>query len=67
MRLVIFAELIGAAIGIGSAMGLAQGAFEMNVVLAWTVLLVILNLVFQQAIGLIEARVLRYRPEATIR
>lgn len=67
MRMVIFAELIGAAIGIGSAMGLAQGAFEMNVVLAWTVLLVILNLVFQQAIGLIEARVLRYRPEATIR
>lgn len=67
MRMVIFAELIGAAIGIGSAMGLAQGAFEMDVVLAWTVLLVILNLVFQRVIGLIEARVLRYRPEATIR
>ena len=45
MRMLIFAELIGSAIGIGAQMGLAQATFHMESVIAWTVLLIAINLV----------------------
>lgn len=66
-RMVIFAELIGSAIGIGAKMGLAQGSFEMATVLAWTVFLVIFNIVMQALVAAIEAHLLRYRVEAQAR
>ena len=42
--MLIFAELIGSSIGIGARMGLAQATFHMESVIAWTVLLIVMNL-----------------------
>ena len=53
-RMLIFAELIGSSLGIGARMGLAQATFHMEDVLAWTMLLVIMNLLAQGAVGLAE-------------
>jgi ABC-type nitrate/sulfonate/bicarbonate transport system permease component len=66
-RMVIFAELIGSAVGIGAQMGLAQANFDIAAVIGWTVLLVVLNLFLQWAINLVEAYVLRWRPPVELR
>ncbi|GAB4177347.1 MAG: hypothetical protein OHK0024_15080 [Thalassobaculales bacterium] len=66
-RMVIFAELIGAAVGIGARMGLAQSTFQMETVLAWTVFLVIFNILVQAGVAAAERRLLRYRAEAEMR
>jgi ABC-type nitrate/sulfonate/bicarbonate transport system permease component len=66
-RMVIFAELIGSAVGIGAQMGLAEASFDIAAVIAWTILLVILNLFLQWAINLVEAYVLRWRPPVEVR
>lgn len=66
-RMVIFAELVASAVGVGSRMGLAQSTFHVDQVLAWTFFLVILNMVSQLVIAAIERFVLKWRPEATVR
>lgn len=66
-RMLIFAEVIGSAVGIGARMGMAQATFHIEDVLAWTVLLVILNLALQAAITGVERRLLNWRPETEIR
>jgi NitT/TauT family transport system permease protein len=66
-RMVIFAEVIGSALGIGAQMGLAQATFHMDSVLAWTVLLVVLNLVLQAGITVAENFLLKWRPAAEVR
>jgi len=66
-RMVVFAELIAAAVGIGARMGLAQAVFKIDEVLAWTVLLVVLNVMLQLVITLVERRLLRWRAEAAVR
>lgn len=66
-RMVIFAELIASAVGIGARMGLAQSTFKMEQVLAWTFFLVIFNVLAQGLVGLVEKRLLRWRPEANVR
>ena len=66
-RMVIFAELIAATIGIGASMGLAQAVFKIDEVLAWTVLLVVLNVLLQVAITATENRLLHWRAEAAVR
>jgi NitT/TauT family transport system permease protein len=66
-RMLIFAEVIGSALGIGARMGLAQATFHIEEVMAWTVLLVVLNLVLQGAITAVESRLLRWRPAAEMR
>jgi ABC-type nitrate/sulfonate/bicarbonate transport system permease component len=48
-------------------MGLAQATFHMEDVLAWTMLLVIMNLLAQGAVGLAETYLLRWRDEASVR
>jgi NitT/TauT family transport system permease protein len=67
MRMLIFAELIGSAIGIGAQMGLAQATFHMESVIAWTVLLIAINLAAQGMVGLLERHLLRWRDEAIVR
>ena len=67
MRMLIFAELIGSAIGIGAQMGLAQATFHMESVIAWTVLLIAINLAAQGTVGLLERYLLRWRDEAVVR
>ncbi|HVV92488.1 MAG TPA: ABC transporter permease subunit [Hyphomicrobiales bacterium] len=66
-RMVIFAELIGSAVGIGAQMGLAQANFDIAAVIGWTVLLVALNLFLQWAINRVEGYVLRWRPPVEVR
>ena len=66
-RMLIFAELIGSSLGIGARMGLAQATFHMESVIAWTVLLVVMNMCAQGTVGLIERYLLRWRDEAAVR
>ena len=66
-RMVIFAELIASAVGIGARMGLAQSTFRMDQVMAWTFFLVIFNLFAQGMVGLAERWLLRWRAEANVR
>lgn len=67
IRMAIFAELVASAVGIGSRMSLAQSTFHIDQVLAWTIFLVVLNLLVQGAVELLEKRMLKWRPEASVR
>jgi NitT/TauT family transport system permease protein len=67
IRMVIFAELVASAVGVGSRMGLAQSTFRMDQVLAWTFFLIVLNISLQAIVAGIEKLVLHWRPEATVR
>jgi NitT/TauT family transport system permease protein len=67
IRMVIFAELVASAVGIGSRMSLSQSTFRIDQVMAWTFVLVILNLVFQWLAGLAERHLLKWRKEVTVR
>jgi NitT/TauT family transport system permease protein len=67
IRMVIFAELVASAVGIGSRMNLAQSTFRIDQVFAWTFFLVILNLLLQTTVSSVEKLALRWRPEATVR
>ncbi len=67
IRMVIFAELVASAVGIGSRMNFAQSTFRIDQVMAWTFVLVVLNLIFQWLAGLAEKRLLKWRKEAMVR
>lgn len=67
IRMVIFAELVASAVGIGARMSFAQSTFRIDQVFAWTLLLVILNLVFQWLAGVAEKRLLKWRKEVAVR
>jgi len=66
-RMVIFAELVASAIGVGSRMGLAQSTFHIDEVLAWTFFLVVLNIALQLLVTAIEKAVLGWRPDTAVR
>lgn len=67
IRMIVFAELIGAAVGVGARLAQAQGMFRIDRVFAWTILLVALNFVVQGAINMAERRMLAWRPAVEIR
>jgi NitT/TauT family transport system permease protein len=67
IRMVVFAELVASAVGIGSRMNLAQSTFRIDQVFAWTFFLVMLNLLLQTSVGAMEKIALRWRSEATVR
>jgi NitT/TauT family transport system permease protein len=67
IRMVIFAELVASAVGIGARMSLAQSTFRIDQVLAWTFLLVLLNLLFQWLVGYVERHALKWRAEVKVR
>jgi NitT/TauT family transport system permease protein len=67
IRMVIFAELVASAVGIGARMSLAQSTFRIDLVLAWTFLLVVLNLLFQWFVGYVERHALKWRAEVKVR
>lgn len=67
IRMVIFAELVASAFGIGSRMSFAQSTFRIDQVMAWTFLLVVLNLVVQWSAAALERRVLSWRKEVKVR
>jgi NitT/TauT family transport system permease protein len=66
-RMTVFAELVSVSTGMGARMGLAQNNFEMEGVIAWTVLLVILNLSVQALVAMAEKSLLKWRPEVSVR
>jgi NitT/TauT family transport system permease protein len=67
IRMVIFAELVASAIGIGARMNLAQSTFRIDQVLAWTFFLAILNVALQAFVNGLEKLFLKWRAEATVR
>ncbi|MDI4238275.1 ABC transporter permease subunit [Bradyrhizobium sp. Arg237L] len=66
-RMVIFAELVASAVGVGSRMGLAQSTFHIDEVLAWTFFLIILNIALQLLVTGVEKLALSWRPKAEVR
>ncbi len=62
-------ERVGVSVssGMGARMGLAQSSFQMDGVLAWTVILVAANLLIQAIVIVLERWLLRYRPEVAVR
>jgi NitT/TauT family transport system permease protein len=67
IRITIFAELIGTAIGIGARLNAAQSQFRIDAVFAWTAILVVINFVLQAAVERVDRRLLRWRPEQALR
>jgi NitT/TauT family transport system permease protein len=67
LKLMVLAEVLAANNGIGRAMASAQSNFRIDLLFAWTVVLVILNFVLLKVIDLIEIRALRWRAEAVVR
>ncbi|MEX2455133.1 MAG: ABC transporter permease subunit [Rhodospirillaceae bacterium] len=66
-RMTVFAETISASSGMGAQMQLAQDNFNMSGVIGWTILLVILNLSVQALVTFSERKLLKWRPEVSVR
>lgn len=67
LRILVFAEMIGATSGVGSSMGDAQSAFRLDLIFAWTIILVILNFVLIALLDAAERYLLTWRTEAVLR
>jgi ABC-type nitrate/sulfonate/bicarbonate transport system permease component len=63
VRVVLVAELVGAAVGVGYQLLKSQQLFDMVGVFAWTAVLVIFVLLVQNGITRLENHLLRYRPQ----
>jgi NitT/TauT family transport system permease protein len=63
VRTVIVAELVGATSGIGKELDLAKNMFDMPVVLAWTLWMIVMLLASQALVELLERHFLRWRVE----
>ena len=66
-RITAFAELVSVNTGMGARMGLAQDELNMQGVIGWTILLVIVNLGVQAIVAWAEKRLLKWRPEVSVR
>jgi NitT/TauT family transport system permease protein len=62
IRLVTFAELVGAVSGIGYGLNVAQELFSVADVFAWTVVLIVILTLAMEALSWVESRLLRWRP-----
>ncbi|WGM22920.1 ABC transporter permease subunit (plasmid) [Paenarthrobacter sp. OM7] len=67
LKIMVLAELLGANNGIGRSMGTAQANFQIDVVFAWTVILIAANFAVIKLIDLLERALLRWRTEAVVR
>jgi NitT/TauT family transport system permease protein len=63
-RVVVVAELVGATIGVGYELLQRQQLFDMAGAIAWTLVLVLFVIVSQGVVTLLEANLLRYRPQS---
>lgn len=63
LRILVFAELIGGTTGAGAAMFRAQGLFRIDVIFAWTVVLIVLSFALMAIVDRLERYILRWRPE----
>jgi NitT/TauT family transport system permease protein len=62
-RIVIIAELVGAARGVGAQLQLAQEFFEIASIYAWTLLLMVFVLISEALIETSESHFLKWRPK----
>jgi ABC-type nitrate/sulfonate/bicarbonate transport system permease component len=62
IRLVTFAELVGAVSGIGYGLNVAQELFSVADVFAWTLVLIVILTLAMEALSWIESHLLRWRP-----
>jgi len=67
LRVLVFAELIGASTGVGARMSDAQTNFDMPMIFAWTVIMVVLNFAMLWLIDIAERYLLSWRREVAIR
>jgi len=67
LRILVFAELIGASSGVGARMADAQNNFDIATIFAWTVIMVIINFVIIWGIDTAERKLLVWRREVTVR
>ncbi|VTU46469.1 Putative aliphatic sulfonates transport permease protein SsuC (plasmid) [Variovorax sp. SRS16] len=67
LRILVFAELIGASTGVGSQMSDAQTNFQMAMIFAWTVIMIAVNFIIVLLIDWSETKLLGWRKEATVR
>ncbi len=63
VRVVIVAELVGAPAGIGKELDLAKSLFDMSLILAWTVWMILILLLLEFFVEWLENRVLQWRAE----
>jgi len=63
VRTVIVAELVGASSGIGKELDLAKNMFDMPLVLAWTLWMILMLLALQALVERLERRMLHWRVE----
>ncbi|MCT2061426.1 ABC transporter permease [Dietzia cinnamea] len=67
LKLLVFFELIGASNGVGQQFSEAQTTYRVDLILAWTIVLVIINFIILRIIDAVEHRVLSWRTEAVVR
>ena len=66
LRIIVFAEVIAATSGVGSAIVEAQANFRTDRIFAWTVVLVAFSFVMLATVDRLERVLLRWRPENSI-
>lgn len=66
VRVAMVAELIGSSLGVGFQLLQAQAVFDMAAAIAWTLSLVALLFAFQGILGLVERRLLSWRPKGEV-
>src|SRR5699024_4598767 len=63
LRMLVFAELIGAGSGIGTEMSFAQSNFRVDLVLAWTIILIAISFTILGLVTIWERLALRWRAD----
>lgn len=66
LRIIVFAEVIAATSGVGSAIVEAQANFRTDRIFAWTVVLVAFSFVMLAMVDRMERVILKWRPENSI-
>lgn len=67
LRILVFAEMIGATSGVGKEMSTSLANFRMDLILAWTIVMIIGNFLIVWAIDKAEKKLLNWREEVTLR
>jgi ABC-type nitrate/sulfonate/bicarbonate transport system permease component len=67
LRILVFAEMIGATSGVGERMAVALANFRMDQIFAWTVVLILVGFGVSRLTGLAETWLLRWRDEVIVR
>lgn len=67
LKIMIFSEMLGANNGVGQQMSLAQSGFRTDLILAWTVILVLINFLILWLVKQLEKKLLSWRSEAVVR